>query len=251
LVDYDFDAYLAQPLPFVKEASRYFKPNDRLIIFEIGACEGEDSIKLSKTFPNAEMYAFEPLPKNVRRMRFHYKKYGAKYIKVEQMALSDNDGTAKFFVSSGQPDNPPESNNWDFGNKSSSLLEPKEHKKVLNWIKFEENIKVNTCRLDSYCHSKKINHIDLVFLDVQGAELKVLEGAGDFLNKIGMIWLEVEAIELYKGQPLKNDVEKFMEAKGFDKIKDTVDDVSGDQLYVNKSLKKQNRGLLSKIRSQS
>ena len=48
-----------------------------------------------------------------------------------------------------------------------------------------------------------------------------------------MIWLEVEAVPYYKNQPLKQDVEQFMEANGFYKVRDTVGAVDGDQLYVN------------------
>ena len=47
-----------------------------------------------------------------------------------------------------------------------------------------------------------------------------------------MIWLEVEAIELYKGQPLKKDIEHFLTGNGFIKIEDTVYSESGDQFWV-------------------
>jgi hypothetical protein len=62
----------------------------------------------------------------------------------------------------------------------------------------------------------------------------VLQGAGDLLQKIKMIWIEVEAKELYKGQPVKSEVEEFMSTRGFKILKDTVGRTSGDQLYVNK-----------------
>ncbi len=87
-----------------------------------------------------------------------------------------------------------------------------------------------------------INNIDLAFIDVQGAELMVLKGAGDFIKNIEAIWMEVESIELYANQPLKNDVESFMKSHGFIKIIDTVDEVAGDQLYV-----KRPKGILNKF----
>jgi FkbM family methyltransferase len=254
LVEFDFDAYLKEPLAFAPEASKYYSSADQLVIFEVGACEGEDTIKLSRQYTNSIIYAFEPLPKNVKRMRSNYKKYGAHGIRVNQLAMSDKNGSAVFYVSSGQPDNIARQKNWDFGNKSSSLLPPKEHKKILDWVKFNEKIKVKTSQLDTFCQNNGIDKIDLLYLDVQGAELKVLKGAGEFLNKIGMIWLEVEAIELYKGQPLKDDVESFMYKNNFIKIIDTVDKVSGDQLYVNKSLKKRGGllpGVLNRIKGGS
>ena len=70
-------------------------------------------------------------------------------------------------------------------------------------------------------------------MDVQGAELRVLNGAGTLLDSVRVIWMEVEAKPLYKDQPLKADVERFMASRGFEKRLDTVGSVSGDQLYVN------------------
>jgi hypothetical protein len=64
----------------------------------------------------------------------------------------------------------------------------------------------------------------------------VLKGAGQMIEHIDAVWMEVEAIELYSGQPLKDDVESFMKGHGFVRVIDTVDNVSGDQLYIKKDL---------------
>lgn len=238
----DLDTYLKEPLEFEADVDPYLNPGDKLTIFEIGSCEGEDTIKLRRKYPNADIYAFEPLPKNIRKIKDNYKKYKADGIKLFQLALSDKDGHAGFHVSSGQPKHLPKSKGWDYGNKSSSLLPPKEHMKLHEWIKFNRKIKVETKRLDSFCEKHAISDIDLVYLDVQGAEKLVLEGAGEWLKRIKMIWMEVEAIELYRGQPLKEEVEIFMSKNGFDLIKDTVNDVSGDQLYINRRFKNSRGG---------
>ena len=37
---------------------------------------------------------------------------------------------------------------------------------------------------------KKIKSTDLLWIDVQGAEGKVFEGAGEYLSKVGYIWVE-------------------------------------------------------------
>lgn len=88
-------------------------------------------------------------------------------------------------------------------------------------------------RLEKYVADKNIKSIDFAHIDVQGAELMVLEGAGSFLQNVKLIWMEVEAVELYKNQPLKNDVEAFMKKNNFINILDTVNSVAGDQLYAN------------------
>lgn len=72
-------------------------------------------------------------------------------------------------------------------------------------------------------------------MDVQGAELRVLRGAGALLNNVRAIWLEIEKVPLYQGQPLAEEVQGFMGAHGFVKHKDTVSEISGDHLYVRAS----------------
>jgi FkbM family methyltransferase len=56
-----------------------------------------------------------------------------------------------------------------------------------------------------------INDIDFMKVDVQGGELQVIRGGGEFLkdNLIG-IEVEVEFLEMYKNQPLFGDVEKYI-----------------------------------------
>jgi hypothetical protein len=106
-------------------------------------------------------------------------------------------------------------------------------KKHTSWLQFNKKVEVETKRLEDYVKSKNVDCIDFAHIDVQGAELMVLEGAGSFLKNIKLIWMEVEAVELYKNQPLKNDVERFMQKNNFINILDTVNEVAGDQLYAN------------------
>lgn len=227
----DIDSYISTPFEFQKELNLLFKKSDELIIFDVGACEGEDSVKFKKLFPNSKVFAFEPTPSNRLLIKENVKKYNCKDVHIYPYALSDKNGKAKFHVSSGAPKGK-ENEAWDYGNKSSSLLAPTDVVKVHNWLKFDKIIEVQTKRLDSFMKKNKIDSIDFLYMDVQGAELMVLDGAGDMVDSIKAIWLEVESVELYENQPLKNDIEKFMRKHGFMKIKDTVDDISGDQLYV-------------------
>lgn len=228
------ESYINSPSPIEKELKRLLKKDENLVIFDIGSCEGEDSIKYSRMFPNSKIYAVEALPNNISLIEKNIEKYSAGNIEVLPFALSDEKGETNFFVSSGQYKDKQSDQDWDYGNKSSSMLPPHKHLETAPWLKFDNVIKVKTETLHSVCKEKNISHIDFIHMDVQGAELKVLEGAKDLLETINLIWLEVEAVELYKGQPLKSDIEKFMKKKGFYKLKDTVGGISGDQLYINR-----------------
>jgi len=160
-------------------------------------------------------------------------KYPGSRIKTFQLALSNVDGVADFFVSSGSPEGV-EDTDWNFGNKSSSLYPPEPSYKQNEWLRFENKIEVQTQTISSFCKEQSIQKIDFIHMDVQGAELNVLEGAEDKLSSIDAIWLEVENVSMYKGQPLRKDIEKFMKRSKFIKILDTsIFGVAGDQLYIN------------------
>ena len=82
----------------------HFKKDEKLIIFDIGSCDGLDSIKYTRMFPSASIYAFEPLSKNVELIHSNINTYGVSSIQVVPIALSDKKGQEKFYVSSGNPE---------------------------------------------------------------------------------------------------------------------------------------------------
>jgi len=230
------DKYINSPVDIEFELLQLLNKKEVKVIFDIGACEAEDSIRYSLLFPTSTVYAFEPRQDNLLIGLESINKYNRKNIVLENIALSCENGTAEFFLSEGAPSELKNSEEWDFGNKSSSLLAPSEEmKNHTTWLQFNKKIDVVTMRLDDYLKSKQIDCIDFAHIDVQGAELMVLEGAGSFLTKMKLIWMEVEAVELYKNQPLKNEVECFMQKNNFVNILDTVNEVAGDQLYANKN----------------
>lgn len=215
-------------------------------MLDVGSCEGEDAIRYAQLFPRAKVLAFEPLPRNVARANANVTRYGLPdRIEVLPLALSNQTGISQFHVSSGHPDQRENNESWDYGNKSSSLLPPAEVKTVTPWLEWNEVIAVNTVTLDDFCSARRIQRVDFIHLDVQGAELMVLEGATTTLRTVGMVWLEVERRELYEGQPLVDEVEQFMHANGFVKALADVGEVDGDQLYVKPHLLHRMRVLLA------
>lgn len=69
-------------------------------------------------------------------------------------------------------------------------------------------------------HTKPLSTIDrqphFIKLDVQGAELAILEGAGSMLDSVIGIEVEVEFAPMYEKQPLFSDVHRFMQSRQFE-----------------------------------
>ena len=99
----------------------------------------------------------------------------------------------------------------------SSLLEP--NTKILSYFhgfpefgKVKMREEVQTKRLDDI---PEINNIDLLKIDIQGAELSVFEHGTQKLASCLVIHTEVEFIDMYVGQPLFSEVELFLRNIGF------------------------------------
>ena len=78
------------------------------------------------------------------------------------------------------------------------------------------SIEIETTTLDAICQEEGIADIDFLQIDVQGADLQVLEGVSNLLDRsVFAIQIEVEFSELYLNQPLFADVDRYLRKKGF------------------------------------
>jgi FkbM family methyltransferase len=229
----EIEGYLARKTFPEIELPKIFNTHDPLVIFDIGACEGEDSIRYARLFPNSRVYTFEPLPENQSLVLANFEKFGVKNAELHRIALADREGTSTFHVSSGKPPEKWEGEQWNYGNKASSLLKPALDKSQYGWIEFKKTIPIECKRLDAFCCSNKIKTVHFIHLDVQGAELMVLNGGGELLPEIQTIWMEVGENEEYAGQAKRIDVEKFMRENGFRLIYFNSTGQWGDQFWVN------------------
>lgn len=232
-----------------------FDKNKELTLFDIGACEGLSSVRYLSIFNKSTIFTFEPVPNNFKQVLKNKEKNNLKNLHAFELGLSSKKGEATFYVSSGKPPNKdtPTDNSTSFGNKSSSLYKPSKTKEVHPWLKFKESITIKTDTLENFCNEHKIDTIDFIHMDVQGAELMVLEGANKMISNIKSVWLEVEKIELYENQALKEDIEAFFTKHNFVCILNKVNHIAGDQLWVQKnyfdSLANETKADLNKIKN--
>jgi len=74
---------------------------------------------------------------------------------------------------------------------------------------------VKTVSLDYFTATNKIASVDLLKMDIQGAELDALSGGIKLLKTCLAVIAEVEFRQIYLGQPLFGDICKFMEEHDF------------------------------------
>ncbi len=184
------------------EQKKLFASAPAGIIFDVGANAGQTTHKYRKMFPKASIHGFEPFP----RMFGEYVEsvHGDKKVHCVNIALSNQNGTAEFFVNS-------------FHGCNSLLQNNEEFTKGKDAFQKMGKIEVNTETLDSYCEKNKIERINILKMDVQGGELLVLQGTEKMLSnkKIDLIYTEVMYMEVYKNQPLFSDIKKFLEQFGY------------------------------------
>jgi FkbM family methyltransferase len=100
---------------------------------------------------------------------------------------------------------------------TSSLYPPNDavlalYPDVAPFVQVQSRHPVQTKRLDDI---EELERIDFLKLDVQGAELDVLNGGVGKLAQTLVVHTEVEFVPLYLGQPLFGDIDVFLRAQGF------------------------------------
>lgn len=202
-------------------------------IFDVGANNGYDGLKLAVDNPGMHVFAFEPTPEliaaihankeTVERMRG-----GAisNYTLIEK-AVSDFNGRTTFHIAGQQ----------DWG--CSSLLNFSEGLDR-TWpgrtdFKVTRAIDVDVIRLEDFCAEKNITAIAYLHSDTQGADLRVLEGLGRYRACLKRGKIEApgsRSVALYKEQHVLEDVVVAFLKWGFEIERITPNDEHCNELNI-------------------
>jgi len=176
------------------------KHHDIQTILDIGANDGHWAQEMRSLFPDAQIYAFEPLKDCFERVVARFE--GDALFKAFNVALGDNDGSAEIERSSFHP---------------SSSLRPmaKLHKELYPKSASVTREKIAVRRLDSMANELVLKRGVLVKMDVQGFEDKVIIGGKNVFSQAGVVISEVSFVELYENQPLFGDIHDALRELGF------------------------------------
>lgn len=185
------------------------------VIFEVGAHGGNDSEEFALLFPKAQIYCFEPDPRNYAVLQRRTRAYES--VHCLPFALGDNCNVAYFWSSSGGQSS---SRQKSRHTASGSLLRPTGHIRHAPEIHFknEDRIAVAVASLDAFASLVNVQTIDLLWIDAQGGESGVLNGGKGVLTRTRLVYLEVCFEELYEGASSFDEIQDQMKGFGFELV---------------------------------
>lgn len=171
------------------------------VIIDIGAHIGLFSVIASQiTGDTGKVYAFEPAPSTYELLQKTLSiNHNRSVIEAFQKAVGKEPGKISFFVSDDEADN------------SNSLVNYKDDRPL-------HGIDVEVTSVDAFVKEKKINKLNFIKIDVEGAEYDTLQGAAETLQNLRPV-----CIVAIHPEPIK--------AKG-DRLEDIYDFIVGRQYRI-------------------
>jgi FkbM family methyltransferase len=201
------------------------------VILEVGSRDGKQAIELSMAFPEAKVIAIEGNPDTIDQLKQNVVKF--KNITPVEAIVNNYDGLTTFYKIDRENTITPHLDG-NPGASSLYLANPEYPNEKYVQIAIEKKCKT----LKTICESQKIFSIDLIWIDLQGSEIKALEGLKDFLKSVQYIWVEITHKPLYLDQPLFPEFDLFMNESGFELLTPIHPEAFfEDALYRRKNLK--------------
>ena len=108
------------------------------------------------------------------------------------------------------------------GGQSSSIMKPQKHLEMFDFVKFETSVELYSTTVDDVIsfldkngHAAVTQQLDTLYMDVQGAEFKVLLGSSRTLRQINYIFAELIRGDLYEGAVSLANYCALLDAQGF------------------------------------
>ena len=168
----------------------------------------------------------EAIPELAEHLRTRYA--GDPRFAVVAAALSDRNGEAQFEINRSEA--------------SSSLLriDPRNSQWFARDMNVARTVQVPTLTLPELMSREKLPKVDLLKLDLQGAERLVLTGGAEILDRVEVIYTEIFFEQLYAGAWLFWDLNEFLSQRGFKLcgLSNIVHAPDGDLVQANATFRK-------------
>lgn len=191
---------MTHPCP-LKLLSELRLPAPRSIV-HVGANSGRDEVtNYKKSFAKTCLY-IEPLPSIFQELVKNLKDL-PNHLPIQALCSDRDDEEIIFNVASNE-------------GRSSSIFPWGNHKNLYPNTDYLDQLKIKTKTLDTLLEDYSDTRFDLLVMDTQGAELKILKGSHKFLEEnCSYIYTEIGEDPLYEGGCTFSEITSFLEAYGF------------------------------------
>jgi FkbM family methyltransferase len=173
-------------------------------IFDVGANRGQTAREYHRRFPEATIHSFEPFPDSYRQLTAACA--GLKRVVPRPLAVCDRPGTRRFFCNERSTMN----SVLPFDRQAHKFINPEK-------TATDKTIDVEGVTLDNFCASEKIDHLDILKMDIQGGELLALRGASGLFEAqaIDLVFTEVLFAPMYAEQGFFHELCGWLHARGY------------------------------------
>lgn len=159
----------------LRHIDRLINPSVPLVIFDVGANVGDYTVAVKSEFGSrAKVFCFEPSNRTYKRLIDNLG--NRENVEPYNFGLSNEEGELSLF-----------------SDKENSGLASVYKRRLDHFeISMEQCEKITLKTLDGFCSENRINHINLLKLDVEGHELKVLQGAEILIRTAEIDFIQFE-----------------------------------------------------------
>jgi len=183
---------------------------DPKVIVDLGSFDGGDAWRTKQTFPNARVITVEADPDRINIVRAAL---AASDVEIYNFAACDQDGPVEWYTATVNGET----------NAQGSLYQHSDaYQKRFTFVKqAEDPIEVDGKRFDTFCAEAGIDGIDLLHMDIEGAELSVLRSIGKVRPKL--IYLEWRE-DAFRGHEGTASAETLLHDLGYSLLGNLGDD---------------------------
>lgn len=203
-------------------------------ILDVGSWHLGQSIEFANIFPTARIDAFEPAPDSYQlcvARRDSLQTADKNRIRVHQLALSNKSGKVPFYAVDTSIKQKIDAGFSSLLKFNGGLKNSYYDEKLV-----QKEITVQADTLDNWCKKNKITRVDIMWVDAQGTELMVFQGAKNILKNTRIIMTEVGLKPYYEGHTLKADIDKYLARLGFRELECSFElngfDYEANTIYV-------------------
>jgi FkbM family methyltransferase len=173
-----------------------------LSVVDAGAHHGHTVVQYLEHFPKCRVIALEPEPGNFAIAKETLAPFGER-VELLPFALGETDGSVPLRLTSHSG--------------AHSLLEVDDMRYYDAPVETLTPIAVRMVKLESILAERQLDRLDILKMDIQGAELLALRGAAKLLARhaIRLIALEVLFQPLYRNQPAFWDIADYLRSHGY------------------------------------